>query len=379
MAQAILRIKMFAMKNLFAISFLSALLLCGCAPSFEPQGRSIALAVSFGEVVSDNELQTKAETQNGSGVKAIPFAGTPSADNRLNTALWFSTELGKYSHNPTAPTYLPCATTFEYTSSTSTDIKTTADDILQYPIPVNGVSQNVYCVGFYPSDNWGAPISSDPVSSASHVINGSEDLMFAEQIVGNYSVSFKTQTYNHLLTWVKINLSAKSLAATKVWGDIESLTIVSPNRQVNVTFPTTESGTSTVRYSENSVPFPLALPDNKALNLTTRTFAQAFCSPPAPAAKNAGGIYEYVESSGAFGYIVRVKATNLPEKEVFVKLMKEDNITPIPNAEYAKGKLFVINLHFNDVPVVEGVCTLKQWDDQSSDIYFDDKSGTQTT
>ena len=370
---------MFGMRNLFAISFICAAFLCSCTPSLEPQGRSISLAVSLGEVVSDNELQTKAEGSTSSGVKAVPFTGIPSVGNALTTALWFSTVPGSYSHIPQAPTYLPCATEYTYESSTSTDIRT-GNDILQYPIPVGGSAQNVYCVGFYPSGNWGAPNSSTSVSSATHGINGSEDLMFADQIVGNYSANFTTQTYNHLLTWVKINLSATSLAATRVWGDIETLTIVSPNSEVNISFPTSETGVSSVGYSGNPVSFTLALPENKVLNLTTRTFGQAFCAPPAPAAKNANtGKYEYVESEEALGYIVRVKAENLPEKEIFVKLKKEDNVTAIPNAGYAVGKLFVINLHFNDISVVEGVCTLKQWDDQSSDIYFNDNSDTQVS
>lgn len=365
MALEILRIKMFGMRNLFAISFICAAFLCSCTPSLEPQGRSISLAVSLGEVVSDNELQTKAEGTADSYVHADPFAGTPSTGNPLKVALWFSTVPGSYSHIPQAPTYLPCATEYTYESSTSTDIRT-GYDILQYPIPVEGSAQNVYCVGFYPSGNWGAPNSSTSVSSATHGINGSEDLMFADQIVGNYSANFTTQTYNHLLTWVKINLSATSLAATRVWGDIETLTIVSPNSEVNISFPTSETGVSSVGYSGNPVSFTLALPENKVLNLTTRTFGQAFCAPP-------GAV------DGKFGYTVRVKAANLPEKEVFVKLKKEDNTTAIPNAEYAKGKLFVINLHFNDISVVEGVCTLKQWDDQSSDIYFNDNSDTQVS
>ena len=86
--------------------------------------------------------------------------------------------------------------------------------------------------------------------------------------------------------------------------------------------------------------------------------------------KNAAGKYEYSEESGGkLGYIVRVKTINLPEKEVFVELKKED-MTAISNAQYAIGKLFVMTLHFNDVAVVEGVCTLRQWDDQISDIYL---------
>ena len=57
-------------------------------------------------------------------------------------------------------------------------------------------------------------------------------------------------------------------------------------------------------------------------------------------------------------------------KEVFVELTKEDGQTAVTDPADARGKLFVITLHFNEMSVIEGVCTLRQWDDQSSEIYL---------
>ena len=343
---------MIGMRNLFAILSLCAIVGWSCTPSLEPQSRAIALGVTLDKVVTENSLQTKAD----GNVIAKPYTGTPSTENTLEVALWFSNTPGSYSHAPVAPTYLPCATTASYSSSTAMDIKTLDGNILQYPIAGEGqTAQNVYCVGFHPASYWGTP-----GSSASHVINGSEDLMFAEQMAGSYSESFPVQTYSHLLTWVKINLSASSVEAAEVWGKVTDLTIVSPDQNVIIALPSGTPGKSTITYSGDDLPLQLNLiPANKELSITTKTFGQAFCAPPA-----AGG------PNNKLGYTIRVKTENLEEKNIFIELKKEDNSTAIPNPEYAIGKLFVINLRFNDIAVVEGVCTLKQWDDQSSDIYL---------
>lgn len=345
------------MRNLTAIIFTCILLGSGCTPLLEMQTRTIALGVSMDEISEDNNLITKAEEDMAT---AKPFTGTPSAGNKLEAALWFSNDLGEYSHAPQAPTFLPCSTSISYSSMNPSDIRTGNGELLQYPIAEGSAAPNVYCVGFYPSTGWGE-LTETPVTSAAHTINGSEDLMFAEQISGSYSENFPRQTYGHVLTWVKINMSATSLKAANVWGAVESLKIESPKDGVMITFPTAEGQSSTIEYTGSPKTFMVALPDDdKGLKITTRTFGQVFCAPPAK------------DSEDRFGYTIKVKTANLPEKEVFVVLKKEDNITLIENAEYAIGKLFVINLRFNDIAIVEGVCTLKQWDDQSSDIYFND-------
>lgn len=361
------------MRRLYAISLMCILLGYGCAPSMEPQRRSIALSASPEDVFIDGAVESKA----GGSVSADPYTGSPSISNSLDASLWFSYEAGSYSHNPASPQNLPCATVVSYESSEPADIRHEGQLIL-YPIPVDEnyavVGDDVYCVGFSPSTGWGE-LTASAVSSAGHAINGSEDLMFADQMVGSYSDNFAPQTYRHLLTWIRINMSTTSLKAAEIWGDVESLEIVSPNNMLSVDFSNSlQDGVpqaSTIGYSGGPEGFHLALPANSSLNVTTKLFGQAFCAPPASAALNGSGEYEYLtDDSGELGYIIRVKTKNIPQKEVFVKLKKEDNITLIESADYAVGKLFVVNLHFNDIAVVEGVCTLRQWDDQNSDIYL---------
>ena len=370
------------MRNRYILLAICVLLGYGCAPSLEPQRRAISLSVSSGDVTIDNTLATKADDA-GAGeqlVSADPFTGKPSVNNPLDVALWLSSTPGKFSHDPQAPQYLPCLTTAVYKSSAQIDIRC-EDQLVLYPIAsdhnYSEIGGDVYCVGFHPSTGW----DEGSASSSSHAINGSEDLMLADQMKGSYSSNFGAQKYEHLLTWVKLNVKATSVQTAGVWGDVESMKIVSPNSTVSVAFASSEQDgdpssdlSSTISYTGDPVTFPLALPEKTGLNITLKTFAQAFCAPPAMAKKNAQGKYEYVSSpddeTTGYGYIVRVKTKNLAEKEVFIELKAEDNETNITDPKDAAGKLFVLTLQFNEVAVIEGVCTLKQWDDQISDIYL---------
>lgn len=357
------------MRNLDIILLACLLLGYGCTPSLETQRHSIALSVAMDEASIEGILQTKGN--DGSSVSAKPYAGNPSFNSPFAIALWLSYNVGSYSHNPVLPQCLPCATTAVYTSSSPTDVKYNGQLVL-YPIQSDDnyqtVGDNVYCVGFHPSTGWG-DLTETPVKSACHVINGSEDLMFADQLKGSYADNFSHQTFKHLMIWVKINISATSMKAAEVWGDVTDLKIVSPNSEVVIGFSEAMETPSSVSYSGAPAVFNLSLLTNK-LSITNKTYGQAFCAPPAKVVKNGAGKYEYsAYSEGNLGYIVRVKTSNLPEKEVFVELKNED-LTAISNAQYAIGKLFVITLHFNEVAVVEGVCTLRQWDDQISDIYL---------
>lgn len=368
------------MRNLSVILLMYVLLGAGCTRNLDPQRRTISLSATLGDVVIESSVQTKA-----GNVNAVPYAGNPAQNNALNTALWFSYTPGSYSHSPEPPQYLPCVTTASFVSSAPTEIKIGENSLL-YPVQADSNYEpektNVYCVGFSPADGWGGPTDPTSVLSASHAINGSQDLMFADQIVGSSSQNFGKQRFNHLLTWVKINLSATYVGAAGVWGDVEKLTVVSPENSVKVSFAQRlEDGTipaSNVLYEGVEEDFALTLiPSDKSLNLTTKTFGQAFCAPPAYAEIDETNRYKYVDPTTEnvqLGYIVRVKTAKSEEKEVFVRLIQEHNVTPVTDRSSAAGKLFVINLYFNEAAVIEGVCTLKQWEDLDSEIYFNSEN-----
>ncbi len=341
-----------------------------CSDKFETERRAITMCVDLPEVFADVKSSSAEDKVNAVAINGIPSEG-------LSVSLWYSYELGKYQNSPEQPQYIPCFTTVTYNNYNRVPVKTDEQNSLLYPIAADANysdtdNGNVYCVGFYPDSGWSSS-SEGSTSKTAHDINGSDDLMFADQMKGSYSDNFSNQTFSHLTVWLKINLSATSMKAAEVWGDVTDLVVVSPNREVMINFAETEGDSSSVSYSGDPVDFNLALLNNK-LSITNKTFGQAFCAPPAKVVKNDAGKYEYsTVSEGELGYIVRVKTNNLPEKEVFVELKNED-MAAISNAQYAKGKLFVITLHFNDVAVVEGVCTLRQWDDQISDIYLENES-----
>lgn len=360
----ILLINVYAMRILSAILVFISFVCCGCSDFLIPKRSAITMSINMDGIGLEVDFSTK----GGEGmVSASPYNGTPSVNNPLTVGLWYSYSPGHYSHNPVSPQYIPCITSAVYNSFNSIDIRTD-NYILQYPIANDNnysstTDGKVYCVGFYPNSGWAQPDPlSSTVTSTEHVINGMEDLMFADQMEGSYSDNFEAQTFSHILTWVKINLSATSMRAANVWGDVSELKIISPNRNVKIDFAQDPEDRSDVDYIGDPVEFSLGiLPTSKKLSITSKTFGQVFCAPPA---KNA---------SGKYGYTVKVKTVNMgAEKEVFVELKKEDGITPVEDPAYAVGKLFVINLYFNEVSVIEGVCTLKQWDDQSSELYFND-------
>ena len=360
----ILLINVYAMRILSAILVFISFVCCGCSDFLIPKRSAITMSINMDGM----GLEVDSSTKGGDGmVSANPYTGTPSGNNPLAVGLWYSYSPGTYSHNPEAPQYIPCITSAVYNSTGSIDIRT-GSNILQYPVPADKNYSstndgNVYCIGFYPNSGWSQP---DPVTnvatSTNHIINGIEDLMFADQMVGSYTANFEAQTFSHVLTWVKINLSATSISAADVWGKVTELEIVSPNSNVQVDFSQNAAESSVVGYTGDPVVFPLRLSYEK-LGVTSKTYGQAFCSPPA------------VNSSGKLGYTVNVKTETMDvAEEVFVELKKEDGYTEVTDPAYAKGKLFIINLYFNEVSVIEGICTIKQWDDQSSELYFDDKN-----
>lgn len=367
------------MRKFRIIYVFITLLCCSCSDTLESERRAITMCVdlpeAFVEVKSDEKAQADA-------INGIPSTG-------LTASLWYSYKLGEYSNAPSQPQYIPSATEVTYTSSNRVPVKINNNSLL-YPIDSdenyadtgNGKGNgNVYCVGFYPSDGWDFPNNENPWSSATHSINGSEDLMLADQMIGSYAKPFESQRFDHLLTWVKINMSTTSVGGSQVWGPVTSLKICSPYSTVTVTLskemeddPKKEGPKQrTLEYSGDSEELDLNL-QNTILNLTSKTFGQVFCSPPARAIMTDDG-YKYVpdnysEPQTAFGYIIKVVTEKIGEKEVFVELKNTVNV-PVESSDAAIGNLYVITLHFQDIPVVEGVCTLKQWEDQNGDVYLD--------
>jgi len=69
---------------------------------------------------------------------------------------------------------------------------------------------------------------------------------------------------------------------------------------------------------------------------------------------------------------VTVQTSNVPEKkDVFVPITWNDK-----DDTDGAGKLLIINLYFNEIEVVSGVCSLSYWENTSEDLYLEQEQAT---
>lgn len=337
--------------------FILGLAFAACTRIDKPQDRAIKLYFT-----SDNlQVETKAEAE--------VFGSAPTEQIPFKADVWFSLTKGKYE-NPSAneelsiPTMVPVT----FTSTQATDVILGEKNLL-YPL-----QDPVYCVGLYPGEEAGVPENPDwsyqlindgengNKTKFTHIINGSQDLMFADQIEGSYNVNFATQEYRHLLTWVKVNASATSVEAAKVWGQVQELSLGSRESSVEVIV----SGDSDTEIAFSGDTLAIAATNvpgknPEGLSVIGQTVASLFCSGPYTMVKNSN-------NTSDLGYWITVKTDNITDvKSVFVPIVWEDD------EEDPKGKLFIINLYFNEVSVVSGVCTLHYWEDTVEDLYLGKK------
>lgn len=326
------------MRKSIYILFL-ILVVSGCNGKISPEKRGIRLNVG----VSGLDTETKA----------------PFVDGEFTPSVWFSYSPGIYPDAPEGDVNLPNRIVTTFTSDKVSDIRDESGKLLQYPITDNG-NTKIYCTGFYPSDGW-IINQSQTTYSATHAIDGDSDLMFAEQIAGSYQENFGDFTFNHLLTWISFIASATSVDAAAIWGDIENLTITTPQSSLTVTLSGSIGTPSTVNYSgETSV--ITVTNTSTPLSVKAADLGSALCSPP---------YSKVIDSKTYYGYDISVSTAGIKEtKSIFVPLYGTDS-KPIIDPQAAIGKQYVLSLYFNEVSVVSGVCTLKYWEDEREDLYVD--------
>ena len=143
---------------------------------------------------SDNHISLKANITNIEESRVTNgevITGTQAGG--LNAAVWFSNTLGEYPivETPAAPTYVPCHTTVTYDRNSPTTVYVnpeSQENPLSYPITTT--NKEIYCTGLYPPTGW-STINSG--KGATHTIDGTQDLMFADQISGSWDMTFPTQ------------------------------------------------------------------------------------------------------------------------------------------------------------------------------------------
>lgn len=296
---------------------------------------------------AESNIMLSANISATSATRSTANAYTSTSADGMTAAVWFSMECGKYPYNanPVEPTYIPHHTTVTYSDESPTPVYVnpeTKQPPLAYPI--TGDALNVYCVGFYPSTSWS--VTADG-SKASHSIDGSTDIMFADQIAGTWDKPFAAQRYKHLLTWIKLEASASQIEAPTQWGNIKKIEIVNSHSQVNIAFAGQTGTASTASYSGDENTITLFEGDTP-ISTVVSDMGSCLCT-PAPTIKLA------------------VTTERMGRKEVEVTL-KDKNQQPLTSYTQAIGKEFIISLYFSALEDIDGACNLVPWNEQNMDL-----------
>ena len=261
----------------------------------------------------------------------------------MTAAVWFSTTMGIYTENPTpaAPTFLPYRATVKYGSNPTTVYvnPTTMENPLSYPTE----GDNVYCVGLYPHTSW----SSADGLTATHTIDGTTDLMFAEQISGSWQTPFAKQTYKHLLTWLKFEVRVTTSEAIRQWGTLKKMSIINAHNTVSINFSQTPDNNSVIEYVGSEEEF-VVMDGEQPLTITAENVGWLLCSP-------------------CTDFKLKITTSEVENKEVTVYLYDLDG-NKITNPQDAVGKLFIINLYFKSFNDIDATCSLIPWNEQNVDL-----------
>lgn len=92
----------------------------------------------------------------------------------------------------------------------------------------NAISKPTVCfVAMHPWEGW---MMADDDTKASFTFDGSDDVMFAPKTTGSYnSTPAPSLHFSHLLTLLKISISAENETVAQAWGPIKEMTIKSRN------------------------------------------------------------------------------------------------------------------------------------------------------
>ena len=339
-------------------------LMVSCVTKTDPDNLN---SISISASVKKMDVVAKSHTKAASS--ANPFEVIAS-DHKLDAKLLFSFKQVEYLQgsdgNETAfplfgQCHIPCHTSAVFASSDFEFIKYKGDNLTY---PSGDSDHDVFCVGLYPIDKWS--ISADG-KTASHPIDGSSDIMFADIIKGSWSSPFsKPLNFKHLQTWLKVLVSANTNDAAEKWGKVTKITVGSA-KGVNIALGSiaAQSGaaanTSNLTYTADTTDITVfERADGLALSITTQEVGSVFAVSPARNSNN----------DQAIKFYMKVYTETFPEGKDVKVLLYDLNNTLIQAKNETIGKLFVLNLNFTNLDVIEGVCTLNYWNDQDDDLYL---------
>lgn len=314
---------------------------------------------------TDKAITLRAEVENVMPATRSGSYAEPVADNDITATVWFSTVPGKFPDGPKdESTNIPGHYEIDFKGEAAVFPNVANEnDRPRYPIPdENGMVQNVYCVGFYPSTNWAhvEGTESSP-SKATHNITGFEDLMFAPPIQGNWNDHFDRQKFLHLLTWLKVCVCATTTEAGNYWGKLKRITLknVPSGLQIN------DLSKMQSQYKGANEKLILTAGDVSPMgnNFSPNIFTNNNGIDLSTNIQDIGSIFCYPQSS----YILEIECENGTTKDIPIELKALSGST----INFPAGYQYVLTLNFHPFNVVEGVCTLNAWNAQNEDLYPD--------
>ena len=289
-------------------------------------------------------------------VKNISRNSSSAANDTMQAAVWFSLQQGKYpkslpdslKENPqmvamSAESNVPIHTVIKFKSGVAASPDTVETARPRYP-----TEGSVYCVGFIPSVGWNTEAGD---STVTRKVLGTEDLMFAPQIEGSWNSHFPTQRFRHLLTWLKINVCATTAEAGNYWGKLKKITLFKVPTQLTINLNRNEGDNFNLRnavaFSDTTDVDILDTQTGVDLGVTIKEVTSTFCHPQQT-------------------YKLIIECENGMTKDVPITL---SSLTGEEISNFPSGLQYVLTLYFHPFNVVEGVCTLKEWNAQNEDLY----------
>lgn len=259
----------------------------------------------------------------------------PSSDTPLAADLWFSMASGQYGTEDATnqETYIPCHTKVTFVTGDPVAVlyEGEQDKALKYP-----TDGTVYCMGFYPHGAWSYDGSDGVLAEAG--ITGSQDLMFAQEIDGEWNAKFESQQFGHVLTWLKIVACATSHDAVDAWGNITGIT-VSSKMEVQL-----KSVDGSVEYLTDGTVTAFEDGAGKDLDIVF---------------DDVDGVHGSVFVSPAANVTVTVTTSDgkIAEKVISVA------------GGFVAGKQYVLALYFDPLAIIDGFCTLTSWENENDNLY----------
>ena len=240
--------------------------------------------------------------------------------------------------------------------------------------------KEVAFIGLHPNRGWNTK-DEDEVDGgdgkiAEFTFNGSQDVMFAPKVTGQYASDDETirvleLNFKHMLTWLKIKIKAENEMAAKSWGKIQSIEIKS-NDKVSINLMQTYDFSTCVEFSgEEDNRLPLykvgtdeVFPGSEGFELTNTEYkeeAYVLCEPVV-------GQLTHPYDGPTYEYTLHIK-TERREVDLPIDLMK--NSTECFEGS-TRAKHFTLNLNFMVGNIVMIESEVNDWEfGESIDVDVD--------